>query len=70
MSITRPVCLCVFVALGIKCAILSPVASLIIQFFFASSNKRQDFRKYMNEYKRVFRVSLQLLPKTFFILSI
>jgi hypothetical protein len=74
-SITLPVCVCVFVALGIRhamraCAILSSVACPALQYFVTVSHKRHDFRKKkkLSNVKCVFRVSVRILSETFFIL--
>ena len=48
---------CVFVALGIQhekhthCIILSAVASLVVSYFTALSQKRRDFRRKIIEHK-------------------
>ena len=70
MGITQPVCICSlrYPACNALAPLFSSVACPAIQCFSTLYQKRHDFRKLLLNTKCVFRVSLQLLPETFFIL--
>jgi hypothetical protein len=51
-------------------AIWSSVACPALQYFSTLSHKQQDFREKLLKIKRVFRVSLQIVSETFFILRV